>query len=191
MTTKWMCRLGLAIGMLGLVPAMAADIQPYQSKPIEPYQSKPVQPYQAKPVAPTQSPTVQPRAAQPVQPSTGSNAANNANAAGKADAAKTSAQNAKPTFGNWMLYVPSAAGPTGNASPGALANHKLTIKPDGSYEWTNPQGVQRGKWKAGDGAYPVVLPKSYEGKTWKVGTDLRTGELIVWDGMTHFKGRRA
>jgi hypothetical protein len=154
--------------------APAGQVRPFQAQTIEPFQAEIIEPYRAQEIAPDQG--QMPQAAQ----------------------RDGSAEDPTFYFRTWNLYVPGAAYVVSQpaqtydklvVSPGTGILHRLNIYPDGRFAWATPGGVIEGRWRPGEGDYPIVLPRSYEGKSWQVGFDRRQGRLLVWDGSTWFEAR--
>ncbi|MBF0373287.1 MAG: hypothetical protein HQL39_07680 [Alphaproteobacteria bacterium] len=188
-----------AIGvMVAASPAAAQftaqQVSPYESQQIQPFESEQIRPNRSERVRPDRGERVRPDRAERVRPDRGERVAPNAGGDRREAAVDarcdTADQSPRQMMGRWQTFVPGSVVETprgvevGIAGGGAF----LDVSEGGNYEWGNIAG----KWKKsteGDG-WPVVLTKAREGKNWKLSLDGDTCELLLWDGMTHLRGKR-
>ncbi|MBF0334714.1 MAG: hypothetical protein HQL40_13885 [Alphaproteobacteria bacterium] len=185
-----------AIGvMAAALPAAAQftaqQVTPYQSQQIQPYEAEQLRPNRSERIRPERAERVRPERAERVRPDRVAPAAGGDRREAVVDArCDTADQSPRQMLGRWQTFVPGSVVETprgvevGIAGGGAF----LDVSEGGDYQWGNITG----KWKKsteGDG-WPVVLTKARDGKNWKISIDGDSCELLLWDGMTHLRGKR-
>lgn len=180
----------LAAMALAAFPASAQ----FTSQQLPP-QADQIQPYESQQIPSARPDRVRPDRGERVRPERGERARQDRGGAPRNEAVvdtlcKTADQSPQQMLGRWTTFVPGAVIETARGAEVGIAGGGavLMMSQNGLYEWGNVSG----KWKKsteGDG-WPVVLTKARDGKDWKLSLDGDTCELLLWDGLTHLRGKR-